>query len=217
MSVDLQVAFPQEAIKITSVRLVPGTAPYVFDITGADFSAVDEVLLDERAANDFAVMSLNRLLVTAPDGVGPSVRSVSVVSRRLVMTEQSVLRLRFSRIPSKVSGILRLLQYFVKILFTTPTSDIFNKKLGAGALRNLGRNFGRGDAGNIISDFVVAVDNTSRQIVALQGRQPALPPDERLLTAKVTTARFDAQTAALIVSVEVISQAGRAAVANLTV
>jgi hypothetical protein len=217
VSVDLQVAFPQEVIKITGVRRVPGTSPAVFDITGADFSAVDEVLLNEHLAKDFAVLSQTRLLVTAPDAVGNVVRSVSVTSRRLVMTEKSVLRLRLSGVPSKVSGILRLLQLFVKILFTSPTSDIFNKRLGAGALKNLGRNFGKGDAGGIISDFVVAAENTSRQIIALQGRQPALPPDERMLTAKVTTARFDAQTSALIVSVEVTSQAGRAATANLMV
>ena len=56
MSVDLQVAFPQEAIKISSVQRVPGTSPPVLDIIGDDFTAVDEVLLNDIVATDFAVL-----------------------------------------------------------------------------------------------------------------------------------------------------------------
>ena len=217
MSVDLQVAFPQEAIKISSVQRVPGTSPPVLDIIGDDFTAVDEVLLNDIVATDFAVLSRTRMLATVPEGVGDIIRTVNVTSRRLIMTEQSFLRFRISKVPSKVSGILRLVQFFTKMLFTTPTSDIFNKRLGGGALRNLGRTFSKSDTGGIISDFVVSVENTSRQIIAIQGRQPSLPQDERLLTARVSTARFSASDSALHVSTEITSQAGRAALANYTV
>lgn len=217
MSVDLQVVFPQEAIQVTSVRRVPGTSPVVFDVGGTDFSAVDEVLLNEVVARDFAVLSRTRLLVTSPDGVTGPLQSVAVTSRRLVMTDQSYLRFRLSNVPSKVSGVLRLVQLFTKILFTTPGSDVFNKRLGAGALRNIGRTFSKADTGGIVSDFVVHVENTSRQIIAIQGRQPGLPPDERLLVSRVTSARFSAAESAMRVAVEITSQAGRSALANLTV
>lgn len=217
MSVDLQVAFPQEAIQITSVQRVPGSSPAVLDVLGVDFSSVDEVLVNEIVAPDFAVLSRQRLLVTVPEGASEIVRSVSVTSRRLVLTEQSFLRFRISNVPSKVSGILRLVQFFTKVLFTSPGTDIFNKRLGAGALKNLGRTFSKNDTGGIVSDFVVAVENTSRQIIAIQGRQPSLPQDERLLVAKVTSARFSASDSALRVSTEITSQAGRSALANLTV
>lgn len=216
MSVDFQVVFPQETINVTAVTKVPGTTPTVYDVRGTDFSAVDEVLLNELEAKDFAVLSRSRLLVTAPPGLTSALHTVSVTSRRLVMTEQSLLKFRVSAVPSKVSGILRLVQFFTKILFTTPGSDIFNKRLGAGALRNVGRTFARSETGGIVSDFVVSVQNAQRQIIAIQGRQPNLPPDERLLAAKVTTARFVANDASLRVAVEITSQAGRAAVANLT-
>lgn len=217
MSVDLQVAFPQEAIEISSVTRVPGTPVPVLDVVGSDFSSIDQVLVNDIEARDFAVVNRNRLLVTVPDGSSLIIRQLSVTSRRLVMSPRSLLRFRISSVPSKVAGILRLVQLFTKILFTTPGSDIFNQRLGAGALKNLGRTFSKNDTGGIVSDFVVAVENTSRQIIAIQGRQPGLPQDERLLRAKVSEARFDANDAALRVTTEITSQAGQTALANLTV
>ena len=216
MSVDLQVVFPQEVVKITSVTRVPGATPPVLDVVGADFSAVDEILINDVEARDFAVLNKNRLYVTVPDGVDTIVRSLSVTSRRLVLSPQSFLRFRISNVPSKVSGVLRLVQFFVKILFTTPGTDIFNQRLGGAALKNLGRTFSKADTGGIVSDFVIAVENTSRQIIAIQGRLPQLPQDERLLTAKVTTATFSASDSALRTTVEITSQAGRSALAQLT-
>lgn len=217
MSVDLQVAFPQEAVAISSVTRVPNSSVPILDVVGDDFSSVDEVLINDIVANDFAVVNRNRMLVTVPEGSSLIIRSVAVTSRRLVLSPKSFLRFRVSTVPSKVSGILRLVQLFTKILFTTPGTDIFNQRLGAGALKNLGRTFSKNDTGGIISDFVVAVENTSRQIIAIQGRQPGLPQDERLLLAKVSEARFDANDAALRVTTEITSQAGKTALANLTV
>jgi hypothetical protein len=125
VSVDLQVAFPQEAIEISSITRVPGTSVPVLDVIGSDFSSIDQVLVNEIEARDFAVVNRNRLLVTVPEGSSLIIRQLSVTSRRLVLSPRSLLRFRISSIPSKVSGILRLVQLFTKILFTTPGSDIF--------------------------------------------------------------------------------------------
>jgi hypothetical protein len=71
------------------------------------------------------------------------------------------------------------------------------------------------DGSDILSNLIIAIDTTSRQLVALQSRNPSLPPDERLLSAKVLSAGFDKAEGAIDVVVEIVSQAGRAAVANL--
>jgi hypothetical protein len=156
------------------------------------------------------------MFAVIPSQVPPAyVSAVNVVSRRLMLTAKSLLKFQVSRMPSKVSGILRLVQLFVKILFTTPGSDIFNPKLGGNGLAPLGRSFGKDQSGSILSDFVVAVDNTSRQIVAIQGRQSQLPSDERLLSATVIASQFSVDEGALITTVEVTSQAGRSATASL--
>jgi len=216
LAVDLQIVFPQESILIKSVTVVPGSSPPAVLVIGQDFSAVDEVLVNEIVVPSYYVVSPTQLYAILPDIVPPgTIQSVSVTSRRLTITDKSFLKFRIGKQPSKVTGILRLVQVFVKVLFTTPGSDIFNKNLGGGALKNLGRTFSKGETKSIVSDFVIAVDNTSRQLISTQSRQPQLPADERLISADVVSATFDMQQSALIAAVEVTSQAGRSATANV--
>jgi hypothetical protein len=216
MSIDLQIVMPQESVLITSAQVVPGADPPTLDIIGDDFTSVDEVLINDFVCPSYHVISPTRMYATVPDQVPLiDVSKVAVTSRRLVMTPQSYLKFRVSRIPGKVTGILRLIQLFVKVLFTTAGTDIFNPQLGGNGMRPLGRNFGKQETGSILSDFVICVDNTSRQIVTIQGRQAQLPMDERLLSARVTASQFSIDEAALITTVEVTSQAGRSALANL--
>jgi hypothetical protein len=116
-----------------------------------------------------------------------------------------------------VSGILKLVQQFLRLLFTTPGTDIFSPSMGGAALRNVGTTFSAGRGGSIVGDFVLAVKTTNKQMVAIQSRNPRLPRDERLLSATVSSAAFDQSTTSLIVSVEILSQAGSAALANVMV
>jgi hypothetical protein len=218
MPVDLQVVFPQELVELSSVRLVPGARPRTLDVTGRDFRAVDEVLVNGVAAPDVVVVSRTRLLAQVPDVLtNDTITSVTVVSQRLTATERSLLRFRVGRTASKITGVLRLVQVFLKLLFTTPGRDIFAPKLGGAALKTVGLTYGKDEGGVIVSDFIVAVANTQRQLLGIQARDPRLPRDERLLSAKVLSAGFNRAEAALIVSVELTSQAGRAAIANVAV
>ena len=75
--------------------------------------------------------------------------------------------------------------------------------------------FGADRSGDVVSNFVLAVTQTNRQIIAVQGRDQRLPRDERLLSARVISSSFNRSEGALLVSVEITSQAGRAALANL--
>lgn len=218
MAVDFQVVFPQELVELTSVRVLPGVTPRTLDVWGRDFTSVDEVLVNGLPAPDVVVLGKTRLLAQIPGVlVNQTVSSVTVSSTRLAMTSRSVLRFRLGRTTSKVSGILRLMQVFLKILFTTPGTDIFARKTGGGALSRVGATFGKDEGGSIVSDFIVAVGSTQRQILALQARNPSLPRDERLLSARVISAGYNRNEAALVVSVELTSQAGRSATTNVMV
>ena len=216
MALDFQIVFPQESIQLTSIELVPNSSPRLLAIKGADFTSVDQVLINDLESPSYHVVSKNELVAVVPGQVASAeIDTVNVTSRSLTITRKSLLKFRVSTVPSKVTGILRLVQMFVKILFTTPGTDIFNPKLGGNGLRPLGRNFGKQQTGAILSDFVVAVDNTSKQIIALQGRQSQVPLEERLLSATVTASQFSIEEGALITTVEVTSQAGRSAIASL--
>ncbi len=215
MAVDLQVCFPQQAILLSQVRVLPGP-PRVVDVVGDDFRSIDEVLVNKVPSPSVVVISKTRLVAQVPDSLlDQRILSITVLSRRLTLSAKSVLRFRISRTPGKVSGVLRLVQKFLKLLLTTPGSDIFNRQAGGGALRNVGQTFGIEEGNNVLNNLVVAIDTTARQIVALQSRNPSLPRDERLLSAKILRAGFNKEEGALDVAVEITSQAGSAATANL--
>jgi len=218
MSLDFQIVFPQELVPIDSVTILQGVNPPSVDVIGQDFRSVDEVRINDVASPDVVILSRRRLLAQIPAELRNQVpTSVTVISNKLAMTNKSVLRFRVGRVPSTVGGILRLVQVFLKVLLTTPGRDIFAPRIGAGALKNIGMTFGKDEGGSIVSDFIVSVATAQRQIIAIQSRDPSLPPDERLLAAKIVSAGYNRNEAALVVSVEITSQAGRAARANVVV
>jgi hypothetical protein len=218
VSVDFQVVYPQEIVQLNSVQVIYGATPLTLDVLGEDFRSVDEVRVNNIVATDVVILSKKRMLVRVPELIrGTQVTTVTVTSNSITMGSQSLLKFRLGRKSSKVSGILKLAQNFLKVLFTTPGFDIFAPRIGAAALKNLGLTFGQNEGKAIVSDFVVAVATTSRQLIAIQARDTNLLLEERLLSARVTAARYNRAEAALVVSVELTSQTGRSAQANVVV
>ena len=215
MSVDFQSVHPQEAINLNQVRIIPGP-PRTAAVIGSDFRSVDTVLINQIVSPDVVVVSKTQLLAQVPPSLaGDPVIDVAVLSRRLTLSARSILKTRVSETPGRVTGILKLIQLFVKVLFTTPGRDIFSPRLGGGALKNIGSTFGAGEGNDIVNDFVIAVDTTTRQLIAIQGRNSSIPRDERLLSADVQSATFNRSLGGIDVSVRIISQAGEEAVANI--
>ena len=220
MAVDLQCVYPQEAIRLNQIRILPVSTPAfprTLEVIGEDFRSVDEVLINDMESPDVIILSKTRLLAQLPDALqrDPKLLSVTVLSRKLTITARSFIRFRISDTPGRVQGILRLMQLFLKVLFTTPGRDIFNRSSGGGALVNIGETVGANEGGGLVRDFIVSVDNTSRQIVTTQARDARIPRDERLLSAVVLSAAYDRDQSAILAAVELTSQAGRAAVANV--
>jgi hypothetical protein len=143
--------------------------------------------------------------------------SVTVTSNNLTVSAQSLIKFQIGSPASKVSGILRLLQVFLKILLTRPGLDIFAPRLGGNGLKDVGLTFGADEGGNIVSDFTIAVSTAVRQILAIQSKNPTLASSERLMSATVLSATYSSTESALIVSVQVTSQAGQSAIANVMV
>jgi hypothetical protein len=216
MPTDIQFTYPQQVIKVSSVALVPEAEEPTLRIVGEDFTAIDEVLLNDIPSPLVVVQSPTLLTAVMPIEVrNTTVVNVVVVSYRIVFTAKSIVSFQFGRTNRKTSGINRLLQLFLKTLLTTPGSDIFRPGSGGGALRNLGRTFSKDNAGGVVGDLVVAVDTAAKHVIAVQSRKSRLPRDERLLSAQVTGARFDASQTALIATILLISQAGTTIPANL--
>ena len=219
MSVDFQTVLPQESIQLNQIRLTQLAGLRALDISGADFGAVDEVQINEQVSPDVMIVSRSRLIAQLPNSLqdNPDIQSVAVLSNSITINLRSLLRFRIGNTPGQVSGILRLLQLFIKVLFSNPGTDIFNRNSGGGALKNVGVTFGAEEGQNIKADFTIAVDRTARQIIAAQSRNGTIPRDERLLRANMLGATFSRNTASLFVQIEVVSQDGKAMKANLEI
>lgn len=184
-------------------------------LEGDDFTSVESVVFNDLKSPSFFIFDKHRMQATLPDALSAAgVRTVTVTSRRLVMTSQSILKFKLGTKPSKVNGILKLVQLFVKVLFTTQGTDIFRPNVGGNGKRNIGRNHGK-DGGLIIKDFSISVQTTTRQIIASQANQPQLPADERLLNAEIISVEFNSDELALSVQINLTSHAGRSALVNM--
>lgn len=214
MATDFQIVFPQEAVRLDQVRLTHYQGLRALTLRGEDFRAVDEVVINDMPSPDVIVMSRTELIAQLPESLQtvPEIRSVSVLNRRFTLSPRSVLKFRIGNSPGKVRGVLRLIQLFVKILFTTPGTDIFSPNSGGGALSRVGATYGQDEGENIVTEFVIAVQRTQRQIVSLQSRDQRSPRDERLLAANVVGKEFDKLQGALYMQVEIITQAGTSAI-----
>ena len=219
MAIDLQVVFPQSVIPLTKVKILPSVAlPRTLDIYGKDFSSVAQVFINDVVSPSVVVLSKNRLLAQVPLLLANStLTSVTVVSNQLTVSPRSLIKFEIPPVASKVSGILRLMQVFLKILLTTPGRDIFAPRVGGNALAPLSMYYSESSAGGIISSIILSVTQTQRQIITIQSQDPTIPPAERLLSATVTNAEFNQEEGALIASISLLSQAGTAATANLAI
>lgn len=216
MPVDFQVAHPQEAIRLTRVRNLPGMPVRTLEVIGEDFRSVSEIFLNDIPADEFVVVSKTKLLVEVPEVLeAQTITSVTVLSSKLTLTRKSLIRFRIGSKAGKARGILRMVQVFLRLLFTKPGTDIFTPKAGGNGLKNIGRTIGADEGGGIVSDMVMAVDLTERQIIQIQARNQSIPPDERLLAAKVLRAGYNKAETALFITVELLNQAGETALANL--
>lgn len=213
---DLQFIQFQDAMKITGVDEIPDLIPRSLEISGIDFRNAVEVLINEATSPSFIVASKTKILAEVPDSEkGYLIRNVSVLSADFTATIQSRIRFRLGQDPKKATGLRAMMQTFLKILFTTIGTDAFATRVGGSGLKNIGRNFDIGQSSTIVSDFAISVRRTEQQVKALQSKQPRLPDDEKLASAKLLNAKFDVNLTALIARVELIAQSGKLAYANL--
>lgn len=216
MAQDLLVVYPSVVIPVTSAQELSAD-PRVLRLSGEDFRAVDSVEVNDLPVESLSLVSKTLLDVTLPDLLlGVPITRIVVFSNALSLTRRSLLRFQLGTTTQKASGMLRLVQLYCKVLLTAPGRDIFTPQLGGDALKGVGRTFGAGQGQALIGDFVVAVDRTTKQIIAIQARDPRIPRSERLLSAAVSQVKFSNAELSLTAEIELTNQAGQVGLANVT-
>ena len=212
---DLRILEIRDILPLTNVVPARGVSPRSIVVTGQDFNNAYEVLINETKSPSVIIVNSTRLMAQVPVSVGAAaIRTVTVTSHRLTGTRSSKITFGIGDTTHMVSGIERLIQTFIKMLLTTPGSDVFAKNIGGGLLRTIARQTARG-GGSMVSDFHMGVERTRRQIMTLQANDKTIALSERLLFARIVEAQFVQQELALVGKIAIGNQANQRSVVGL--
>lgn len=213
---DFQCFFFGDVMNITGAEEIPDLLPRSLNIYGKDFDHTVRVLINDMDSPSWIVVSRNQIVAQVPTPIANSnVTGIEVLSSDFTATARSKLIFELGRQTQKTSGLKAMMQTFIKILFTTPGTDVFAKRIGGGGLDSLGKSFDKNSTQNLVSEFSIAIRRAELQMIALQSHQPRLPTDERLAAANILGVRMDPVSTTLLARVELIAQSGTMAIANL--
>jgi len=116
--------------------------------------------------------------------------------------------------PFKVSGIDKLVQHVVKVLLTTPGSDLWNPGMGGGLQSIVSRNVHDQNSSTISGEIGIAVINTERYILQEQiGLN--LTDDESLKELTMIKCYFDSSNSRWDVVLRLITKSNKINIFNL--
>lgn len=215
MALDLQYVQYQDVVPVKRIGLVAGFYPPAFDIYGRDFRQVSDVLINDQPVQEFVVLSQTRLVAQLPRRLADTrIERVMVLSKAFTATEQSLLKFRLAPASRLAKGLPKLVQTYVKLLITTPGSDIYDKEAGGGLMALHLRSGNRQDRSLHLGAFAACVARTQDQLVREQTNRQ-LPLTEKLLSADLVSVDFDPNSLTIKGRVRLTSMAGSEALANL--
>jgi phage baseplate assembly protein W len=189
---------------LTSVRVTSSLIrEYTLLLTGKNLTFTNRVVVNEINAPDFSVLSDTKVEVLLPESVRDQVvTSVAVyveTSRPEFATDMEIELTQDSR-----SGLMRLSQSVVKLLLTTPGSDIFDPTSGGG-LERLIRGVSLDDTALVTGVVNGAVQRTKAQILKSQGSK-VLPAEEKLVDLRVVNINVDKTTLTVAIRLQIITR-----------
>jgi hypothetical protein len=202
-----------DEVRVNSIRNALGVSPRSIIVKGEDFRSVEQVIIDGFVAPSFVAYSTTELVAEVPEPLREAVlNSVSVLSSALTMTERSLVEFTLGTRIKKVSGSLRLMQTFLRILLRSPGSNRFHPRSGGGLLKLVGGNIGNQTA----ADIAVAIQTARQYLINVQTSDRTLAPSERLLSAEIQSLNVDPGSTSSYVTIVLTSHAGTRGAATIT-
>ena len=217
MAKQLEVIKFRDLIPIESIpQFVPGFEFPTLEIKGEDFRNVDRVLINEMSSPEFIIVNKHTIYVQLPPAAEKSITNIEVISSNFTKTNSySAIQYEIGNKTRTVSGLMKLVQLFVKWMLQSPGSDMFNPERGGGMQELVGKIQTSRTMDSIASTISRSVKNTVTQIRAVQVNVQGLPLNERLLSAEVTDLQVFEKQMESRVKVNILSAAGKEAVAAL--
>lgn len=213
-----------EAVDILPVTKVDATSiiPLVLVVTGRGFSRaqkayVNGISLDVLSAGDttsfgMQVLSDTQVRLRPPESLwGAVLHSVTIVGESIVSLRETTDVTFVFRAFRPVSGISKAFQQFLKLLLTSPGTDLFNPDSGGGLGRPAGVLIKPENEQGMATRVHVAVKKCVQDMRrAQQGIQ--ISPEEKLLDVKVLGVFFNQANLELQIRMEFQTQSGAALV-----
>jgi hypothetical protein len=162
------------------IAVTPENVPSTrISLTGRNFLSAEEVKLNGNLV-DFEVVGDRRIEIELPESMESEyIRTVTVLSSSFTGREASVMEFVAGSHLRKVTGLLKAMQQFIKVMMTSPGTDIFHKTYGGGLLSTLSTNLDYENSAPMIGQILASLSRTSKQIISSQASK-RLPADEKL-------------------------------------
>tara|TARA_Y100000816_G_scaffold289457_1_gene275940 strand:+ start:1081 stop:1716 length:636 start_codon:yes stop_codon:yes gene_type:complete len=165
---DLSVVQKKSEIPIYSFSVKNIFSPPLLDIVGeSGLLETDYVEINGVKSSTISIVNDRRVLVEIPESVS-EVLSLKVISTNSKASNIFNLENGLGSRGRTVSGIDRVIQKVVKVLLTSPNSDVLNPSLGAGVNTFIAKNYP--SHGALSSEMVTAISLAEKAIIAAEVR-----------------------------------------------
>jgi hypothetical protein len=185
------------------------------NVDGTDFIDVVSVEINGTRSPAFTVFSATRLTADIPDQqIGKSIQSVTVY-RALESATVGTSVIRFDLATTGIAeGRTLLTQRFIKLLLTTPGSDIFRKDMGTDLRSLIGSTL---PAATLRAKASFSVEKAAQFLRREQALRPVSTPSEMLKSATVLSAQFTPETSTLDLRIRIMAMDGTSTDAGMTI
>ena len=184
-------------------------------LSGGNYQTVRYVLVNNVRIDDIALNGED-LYVQLPSGMQlRDVKTIYPISETEKVNRHSVLRFGFGVYPSKIDSIGRLVQMFVKVLFTNPGTNAMFPTMGGGLRAIMSRGLAPNDYQSLMPDIITAIEKTAQYIKDAQ-KSLNLPMEERLVGAALLSATPNTNSGSINCVIKLDTQAGNVRDFSLT-
>jgi hypothetical protein len=176
----------KETTKSTFLILDGQRIPIVLDIRGENFNRAQSVVVNGNSLN-YHVINNTRLFASVPEELhGQRITQIVVLTDKESFTNTALYFYELAGLKS-VSGPKKLVFQFIKLLMTTPNSDVFEKHLGGGLQKFAGSVSDNPHAA--LALVAQAIMRVGDQIRTSQ-RNSRLPNNEKLQVVEILSIDF---------------------------
>ena len=210
---DLGVIQKVARLPIVSYKVNSLFSPPLLDIQGrGGYTSILYIMLNDIKITNFSTLSDRRVVLEIPEEV-TEIIDLSILASDSKESEGYSITLGMNMKAVLVEGIDKVIQKTIKVLMSSPGSDIFNPTLGGGLESFVAENYS--SHGELSSEIVTAIKLAEEAILLSETRKD-LPAASKLASITVLGVTPLAQSGVSI-SLEIMNQEGDTGKTSLSV